>query len=105
MYYVQRKATPPDWWHELKRVERQQEVDQQRARSGVDMKFAAERDFDSYLQNEVKDAFETVMRNLTDDLMKGGKSRHEAETTAREHSLQHFRNRFRKEKNPWYDRI
>ncbi len=105
MYYVQRKATPPDWWHELKRVERQQEADQQRARSSVGMKFAEERDFDSYLRNEVKNAFETVMQNLTEDLMKGGKTRHEAESTAREHALQHFRNRFRREKNPSFERL
>ncbi len=43
-YYVQQKATPPDWWHELKRQERQQEADQQRASRSFDIKFAEERD-------------------------------------------------------------
>lgn len=104
-YYVQQKATPPDWWHELKRQERQQEADQQRASRSFDIKFAEERGFDDYIQNEARDAFDRVMSNLVSDLMLGGKQKHEAEKFAREQTMHHFRGRYRREKNPSFERL
>ncbi len=104
-YYVQNKMTPPDWWHELKRQERQQEADQQRASRAFDVKFAEERGFDDYIQNEARDAFDRVMSSLVSDLMRGGKQKHEAEQFAREQTLHHFRGKYRREKNPSFERL
>lgn len=104
-YYVQNKSTPPDWWHELKRQERQQEADQQRASHNFDMKFAEERGFDEYIQTEAREAFENVMNSLVSDLVRGGKQKHEAEEFARDHTLRHFRGKYRREKNPSFNAL
>ncbi len=104
-YYVQNKMTPPDWWHELKRQERQQEADQMRASRSFDVKFAEERGFDEYIQNEAREAFDRVMSSLVSDLMRGGKPMHEATQFAREQTLHHFRSKYRREKSPSYERL
>lgn len=104
-YYVGRKATPHDWWLDLKKEERQREYDQQRAKAALNMKDAEERGFDEYVKTEVKEAFEKVMNGLVSDLTNSGKSQHEARRFAREQTEQHFRNRYRKERLPNYDKI
>jgi hypothetical protein len=104
-YYVQRKATPHDWWLDLKKEERQREYDQQRAKSALRMQDGAERGFDDYVRTEAKEAFENVMNKLVFDLTSGGTSQHEAQRFAREQTERHFRNRYRKEKLPNYDKI
>lgn len=104
-YYVQNKMTPPDWWHELKRQERQQEADQQRATRAFNIKFSEERGFEEYIRSEARDAFDQVMSSLVSDLMRGGKPKHEAEQFAREQTMHHFRGRYRREKNPSFERL
>lgn len=98
-YYTQRGATPPDWWHELKRKERAQEAAQDHAKRAMEGKFFEDRGFDSYIETQAKEAFENVMQGLISDFMKGGKPRHEAEREARQHTVSHFRNKYRQQKD------
>ena len=104
-YYVKRNATPHDWWLELKKVEQQKEAEQNRRKRDLDMKDAEQRGFDEYVKNEAKDAFEKVMNSLVTDLVNSGKPVHEAKQFARNHAELHFRNKYRNEKSPSYDKI
>ena len=108
-YYIKRAAdgrsTPPDWWQDIQRQRREQEAAQRRERSGI--RFTDEQDvsFERYIETDAKDAFQRVMQQLQNDLLKAGRSEGEAERFAQEQALVHFRNKFRHEKgggdSPW----
>ncbi|MDB4614291.1 hypothetical protein OAH18_01245 [bacterium] len=98
-YYVNKKATPHDWWHELKKKERQQEADQQRAKSDLNVSASGNDDFERYIRTEAKDAFEKVMQSMLSNLTRDGMSQPQAERFAKEQTEQHFRNKFRRQSN------
>jgi len=91
-----RKRTPPDWWRELRRREREMERNQEEQKQHV---FSDESDevFEQYIQNQARDVFQSVMKKLVSDLRSAGQSEPEARTNAEHMARMHLRNRFRKE--------
>ena len=87
------KRTPPDWWRELRKRERELERAQQTAKSEI---FASEdsEHFEDFLRGEAREAFERVMRRLVEDLRKGGQSEPQARSNAEYVARMQMRARF-----------
>jgi len=102
-YYIQRAAkretTPPDWWYELRKKEQKRDVERQLAGSPtVSDAFCRsdgfDRAFDAYIACEAKDAFHSIMSDLTTQFSKAGQSDPQARQSAEQFARQHLRNRF-----------
>lgn len=89
--------TPPDWWHEHRKRELAQEAAQERRKQSALDKQAADTQFDDYLQNEAKAAFENVIQRLLGDFTRSGKSAGEASALAEQFARQHFAAKFCRE--------
>lgn len=95
MHYIQeakdRRTTPPDWWRDLRRQEREQERDEFRGA----VRPAPHDAFDHYLATEAHEAFHRVMDRVFRGLREAGQSedqaRENAQYTARMHLHQQFR--------------
>ena len=88
--------TPPDWWRELRKRER--EIDEkQRASTHSMVRATNEKDaFERYLQDEVRDAFDETMNQLAADLRRCGQGDADARRQAESMTRTHFMNRFRR---------
>ena len=79
-YHIQlakaKRTTPPDWWRELRREEFKQERDNRPDNQGEDVSF------ESFLENEGREAFERVMGRLIQGLRDAGQSEAEAKGKA-----------------------
>ncbi|MCA9078025.1 MAG: hypothetical protein KDA93_23550 [Planctomycetaceae bacterium] len=99
-YYIQkaakRETTPPDWWHDLQKQQRQAEWEQERAKQTIQTEDREQVEFDEYLKTEVKDAFERVMQKLSRELMEAGKDDREAREIAAYQTRLHFLNKYRR---------
>lgn len=96
--------TPPDWWWDCKREEEQRSTAPTAERlfaqlgltsrkpdlSGAD----ADRAFVAYLQGEGRAAFEIQLRQVFDELCRGGTAPEQAQRIATHQCVQHFRQRF-----------
>ncbi len=86
-----KKTTPPDWWRELQKQERAKQADRpQWSASGSEQ--AA---FEQYLQIEARDAFETVMNRLFQQLQADGQDELEARSNADRFARMHISRQFR----------
>lgn len=93
-YIRQAKAnqtTPPDWWRELQKQERAKLAD--RPQSIIEGNEQAA--FENYLQSEARDAFETVMTRLFQQLQKDGQDESEARSNADRFARMHLSRQFR----------
>lgn len=88
-----KKTTPPDWWRELRKQERQREVE---ARTTTD-DATEDQQFDRYIQTEAKEAFNRVMSRLFQELNGAGQSEPEARANADRFARMHLRKQFREE--------
>ncbi len=85
------KTTPPDWWRQLQKQERAKQTDRpQWSASGSEQ--AA---FEQYLQSEARDAFETVMTRLFQQLQADGQDESEARSNADRFARMHLSRQFR----------
>jgi hypothetical protein len=91
------ERTPPDWWREHRKREMAMEAEQERRKLGALPDARPTIDFDTYLETEVKEAFEGVMQRLLADLTRAGRSPSDAEHIAKQHARTHFRNRYRRD--------
>jgi hypothetical protein len=87
------KATPPDWWRELRKQERERHAaEQSRARWGTDKDR-----FERYLREDVKDAFNNVMGRIFQQLRDDGQAEQEARRNAEHIARGQFTREFRKD--------
>ena len=92
------RRTPPDWWRELRKREREIEQQQEASKLRLIREQSAKSEFDEYLHSEVRSEFLAVMDRLTADLKQAGKSDVDAKSSAEEMTRLHFQNRFRRER-------
>ena len=91
------RRTPPDWWRELRKREREIERQQECSKLKLIQGRSAQGDFESYLQTEVRDAFVSTIDRLKADLQNSGQSDIDARQNAEDMARLHFQNRFRRE--------
>jgi len=84
--------TPPDWWRELRKLERRREAEQEHRKWGIPV--AEEANFETYLRSEAREAFLQLMEQLRTDLQKSGLDEREVQAKADHLARMHFRNRF-----------
>lgn len=85
------KTTPPDWWRELQKQERAKQVDRPQSMVTGNEQAA----FEQYLHNEARDAFETVMTRLFQQLQADGQEESEARSNADRFARMHLSRQFR----------
>lgn len=86
--------TPPDWWRELRRREREIQHAAEQAETAEATVQNDEVAFRLHLETEAKAAFEKVMDGLFTDLAGRGHDETQARDTARRLAEAHFRNRY-----------
>ena len=91
------RRTPPDWWRELRKREREIERQQECSKLKLIHAQSAKGDFESYLRTEVRDAFVSTIDRLKADLQNSGQSDIDARQNAEDMARLHFQNRFRRE--------
>ncbi len=90
---AENQTTPPDWWHELRRQERERQTETRTATDAV----TEDQHFEEYLQSEAKAAFGRVMDRLFQQLHNGGQSEMDARRNAEQFTRMHLRRQFREE--------
>lgn len=90
------RRTPPDWWRDLRKHEREIERQQECSKLKLLREHSAEADFDEYLRNDARDEFMALMERLSADLRTSGQSEHDARTNAEYMARIHLQNRFRR---------
>ena len=86
-----KQTTPPDWWRELQKQERAKQADRPPWSVAENEQAALEQ----YLHNEARDAFETVMTRLFQQLQSDGQEAAEARSNADRFARMHLRRQFR----------
>lgn len=89
----EQKTTPPDWWRELRKQEREQHIKVQT----TDDDATEDQQFEKYLQSEAKAAFGRVTDRLFQNLRLSGQSEMDARRSAVQFSRMQFRRQFREE--------
>jgi hypothetical protein len=88
---IEQKTTPPDWWRELQKQERERQADTQTSTDET----TEEQHFQKYLQTEAKEAFGRVMDKLFQRLHQDGQSEPDARRNAEQFARLHIRRQFR----------
>lgn len=73
--------TPPDWWREMRKREREMEHEQESRKAAI-FQQSDDTDFRDYLKGEAREAFLGLTNALTADLMKQGQSEPSAKANA-----------------------
>ena len=94
---AEHRRTPPDWWRELRKRERQIEREQEQSKAAVLPAEAADDRFDEYLRTEAREAFTRVTEKLLADFQTAGQSDRDARQKAEAFARTHLWNRFRRE--------
>ena len=93
--------TPPDWWRKIQVKVRERQQDAERQSLQAIAKGAAPtsetKAFHSYLENEARETFNTVVSNLIGELRAQERPIEETTETARYMATLHMLNRFRQE--------
>lgn len=90
---AEKKTTPPDWWRDLRKQEREKEAETRTATDDA----TEDGHFDRYIRTEAKAAFNRVMDRLFRELHEAGQSEPEARSNADRFARMHVRKQFREE--------
>lgn len=91
------RRTPPDWWRELRKREREIERQQETSKLKLLHEQCQTSDFETYLETEVREEFLKTIDRVSTELRTAGQSTLEAREHAEEMARIHFQNRFRRE--------